>query len=84
MQCEDHDICSFAQGSTNLPDNHAHTGYYKKYCTGTESNTCVRKKIRFKYTGSIVPPNMLPDGSLMAETNSDNWDERAKEYLKFI
>lgn len=84
MQCENHEICSFAQSASNLPENHAHTGYYRKYCTGPESVNCVRRKIRFQYTGSIVPPNMLPDGTLMAETNTDNWDQRAKDFLKFI
>ena len=84
MKCENHEICSFAQSASKLPANHAHKGYYNEYCTGENSPNCVRRKISNKYTGTLVPSNMLPDGTLMSGTDTSDWDPRAKEYVRYL
>ncbi len=56
-------------------------GFITKYCKGEMQNQCVRKKVSKQLGAQNVPVNMMPNGSPLAGTSSDDWSSEVKNII---
>jgi len=56
-------------------------GFIVKYCKGSMQNRCVRKKVSQALGAQNVPVNMMPNGSPITGTTTDDWSEEVKQVL---
>jgi hypothetical protein len=56
-------------------------GIIRKYCKGSMQHNCVRKKVSQALGAQNVPINMMPNGSPLTGTTSDDWSHDVKNVL---
>ena len=56
-------------------------GFITKYCKGEMQNQCVRKKVSQQLGAQNVPVNMMPNGSPLTGTSSDDWSSEVKNII---
>ena len=56
-------------------------GFIAKYCKGEMQNQCVRKKVSQQLGPQNVPVNMMPNGSPLTGTSSDDWSNDVKNII---
>ena len=60
-------------------------GFAHMYCNGDKQDDCIRKKISQILGGSDkVPPNMMPNGFPLPNTDKSSWSEEVSQALKQI
>ncbi len=83
-ECEKLKNCSFVQCCDAYDKSTAARGFVSMYCKGSRMESCVRKKLSTKFGKDIVPKNMMPNGSPLPETSTTEWDNKAKNYHKYL
>jgi hypothetical protein len=56
-------------------------GFIMKYCKGQMQDQCLRKKVSQKLGSQNVPLNMMPNGSPLTGTRSDDWSSEVKNIV---
>lgn len=59
-------------------------GFVKMYCQSDKQTSCVRLRLCEKFSKSVVPKNMMPNGLSLPGTKKDDWSDEAKNYRKLI
>ncbi|MBN2795392.1 MAG: hypothetical protein JXR88_08315 [Clostridia bacterium] len=83
-ECEKLANCSFVSCCDAYERSTAAKGFVSMYCKGNRMNDCVRKKLSNTFGKDVVPKNMMPNGSPLPGTQTDDWDERALHFRRYL
>ncbi|MEA1975671.1 MAG: hypothetical protein U9N10_09050 [Bacillota bacterium] len=84
MICERLDTCPFVKCCSAYEKSTAAKGFINIYCKSKKMEQCVRKILSNKFGPGIVPKNMMPNGSPIPKTSTDDWCDKALNYRKYL
>jgi len=76
--------CPFVKYCNENNATTAVKGFIALYCKGEKIDKCIRKQLCEKFSRSVVPPDMIPNGLPLPGKTRANWSEQALNFRKLL